>query len=661
MYQNLTNFLIKSKYLMKAQFMKSCLIAIIILIISPSYSQSNDLQIKNTWFNTMLNNCCNVSTANDKALSLNKVWPFLRSSFNNHAALMEMSWEERDKIWSAGISLHQLGLNYKQAYHISCNERGVEPEAVASEFNSLEEILRMRSLYLASRQAEYVILTPQPPLKPVINGPSVYGVRPGNDILYKIPVTGEEPVKIEVKDLPSGCVFEESSGIINGRIAGKGKYPVIITATNKHGVAKKEFTLNVGETIALTPPMGWNSWNCFARDVTAQDIRNTADALLKSGLSNYGWTYINIDDCWMRRPVPDDPIFDAVDGLKDIYVKEMNIRKKSSKLRFNDSLIVGDVRDENGMILPNRDFEDMKGLTDYLHRKGFKAGIYISPGPWTCQCYAGSYGFEDQDAQQFAAWGFDYLKYDWCGYKHIVPDKSLAELKAPYIKMGQSLAKVNRDIVYSLCQYGRGDVWEWGGEVAGNCWRTTGDIRDNWDKLLKIGFSQNGHEKYAKPGNWNDPDMLVVGYVGWSKNLRPSYLSPNEQYTHISLWCLLNSPLLIGCDIARLDDFTRSLLANNEVLAVNQDELGVQASRFIQQDDMEVWAKKLADGSLAVGIFNLGETPVHYKLNFESLGLNGKYDVRDLWRQKDVLSSESSYSTQVNRHGVSMIKLTKTN
>jgi alpha-galactosidase len=646
---------------MNTQLIKSCFFVILLLTISSAYSQGNDLQLKDTWFNTMLNNCCNELNTQEKKVSLNKVWPQLRSSFNNHAALMEMSWEERDKIWSPEITLQQLGLNYIHAYYNSCNERGVKPATVASEFNTREDVLKMRSVYLASRQAEYVILTPQPPLKPVINGPSVYGVRPGNDILYKIPVTGKQPTKVKVNNLPSGCVFDESSGIISGKIAGKGKYPVIIIATNKHGVDKKKFTLHVGETIALTPPMGWNSWNCFARDVTAQDIRNTADALLKSELSNYGWTYINIDDCWMRRSVPEDPIFNTVDGLKDIYAKEMNIRKRSSKLRFNDSLIIGDVRDENGMILPNRDFEDMKGLTDYLHQKGFKAGIYISPGPWTCQCYAGSYGFEDQDARQFADWGFDYLKYDWCGYKHIAPNNSLEELKAPYIKMGQSLANVNRDIVYSLCQYGKGNVWEWGGEVGGNSWRTTGDIRDNWDKLLKIGFAQNGHEKYAKPGNWNDPDMLVVGYVGWSKNLRPSYLSPNEQYTHISLWCLLNSPLLIGCDVTRLDDFTKSLLTNNEVLAANQDELGVQASRYIQQDGIEVWAKKLIDGSMAVGIFNLGETPVHYTLNFESLGLKDKCDVRDLWRQKDVESSESSYSTQVNRHGVTMIKLIKSN
>ncbi|MEA4935274.1 MAG: putative Ig domain-containing protein [Paludibacter sp.] len=642
---------------MKTKMKPYLFILLSFFAVSTLTAEENNFQVKKTWFDTMLNSCSNFSSAKGSNASLKSVFALLRNSFNNPTDLMEMSWEERDEIWSPGISLDELGKHYKQAYLVSCNERGIKPENTASEYNSLEDVKKIRSVYLTSRRAEYVILTPVPSLSPVINGPTVYGVRPGNDILYKIPVTGEKPMKIEVKGLPSGCIFDASTGIISGRITKEGKYPVIITASNKKGKVDKKFTFVVGDKIALTPPMGWNSWNCFARDVTAENIRNTADALLKSGLCDFGWSYINIDDCWMRRSRLDDTIFNVVEGLKDIYVKEMEIRRKTTKLRFNDSLIIGDVRDENGMILPNRDFEDMKGLTDYLHNRGFKAGIYISPGPWTCQCYAGSFGFEDKDARQFADWGFDYLKYDWCGYKKVVPNKSLEEMKAPYIKMGQSLAKVNRDIVYSLCQYGMGDVWEWGGEVGGNCWRTTGDIRDTWDKLLKIGFSQNGHEKFAKPGNWNDPDMLVVGYVGWSKNLRPSYLSPNEQYTHISLWCLLNSPLLIGCDVTRLDDFTKNLLTNNEVLAVNQDELGVQASRYIQNDNVEVWAKKLSDGSMAVGIFNLGDVPVNYTLNFEDLGLKGKYKVRDLWRQKDVSSSALSFISSVNRHGVTMVKL----
>lgn len=640
--------------------MKKKIILVVYLVLIATHSmvaQESTIQVKETWFDTMVNSCSNLQVSRESNATVKKVWTLLRSSFNNSSDLMEMSWEERDGIWSPGISVNELGLNYHRAYVVSCNERGIEPQNSATEYKTLHEVLKIRAVYLASRRAEYVILTPVQPLSPVINGPSVYGVRPGHDILYKIPVSGERPMKIVVNDLPAGCIYNATTGIISGKIINKGKYPVMITASNKKGIAKKKFTLNVGETIALTPPMGWNSWNCFARDVTAENIRNTADALIKSGLCDFGWSYINIDDCWMRRSDSEDTVFNRVDGLKDIYVKEMEIRKTSGRLRFNDSLIVGKVRDKNGMILPNEDFENMKDLTTYLHNLGFKAGIYISPGPWTCQCYAGSFGFEDKDAQQFADWGFDYLKYDWCGYSKVVPDKSLAELKAPYQKMGQSLAKINRDIVYSLCQYGNGEVWKWGGEVGGNCWRTTGDIRDTWQKLKSIGFSQNGHEKFAKPGNWNDPDMLVVGYVGWSKNLRPTYLSPNEQYTHISLWCMLNSPLLIGCDVTRLDNFTKSLLTNNEVIAVNQDELGIQASRYIQKDEIEVWAKKLADGSMAVGIFNLGDNPVNYTLNLVDLGLKGNYKVRDLWRQKNVSSSASSYNTSINRHGVSMIKL----
>jgi len=330
-------------------------------------------------------------------------------------------------------------------------------------------------------------------------------------------------------------------------------------------------------------------------------------------------------------------------------------------MRFNDSEIVGKVRDDNGMILPNKDFADMAGLAGYLHGLGLKAGIYISPGPWTCQCYAGSYGYEDKDALQFALWGFDYLKYDWCGYREISDGKTVAELRAPYDKMHQALKQVNRDIVYSLCQYGRGDVWEWGADAGGNCWRTTGDIRDTWESLTKIGFSQAGHEKFAGPGRWNDPDMLVVGYVGWSKNLRPTYLSPNEQYTHLSLWSLLASPLLIGCDLTRLDDFTMNLLANGEVLAVNQDVLGRQASRIIQDKNVEVWVKDSADGSKAVGIFNLGEEPVTYQLPLKTLAFSGPCTIRDLWRQKNLGSEAGVFTTKVNRHGVTLVKIAAAN
>jgi alpha-galactosidase len=300
----------------------------------------------------------------------------------------------------------------------------------------------------------------------------------------------------------------------------------------------------------------------------------------------------------------------------------------------------------------------MKALTAYVHSKGLKIGLYSSPGPKTCAGHEGSYKHEDQDAQQYASWGFDYLKYDWCSYGQIKPRPSHAELLEPYQVMRAALDKVPRDIVFSLCQYGMGNVWEWGTQVGGNCWRTTGDITDTWSSMSGIGFGQGGHEKFAGPGHWNDPDMLVVGYVGWSAKVRPTRLSPNEQYTHISLWCLLCSPLLIGCDMSKLDEFTLNLLTNDEVLEVSQDPLGRQAARAAKDGSVEVWAKDMEDGSKAVGLFNRGEDEAKVTAKWTDLGLTGKQQVRDLWRQKDLGTFSAQFETAVPRHGVVLIKLT---
>ena len=308
------------------------------------------------------------------------------------------------------------------------------------------------------------------------------------------------------------------------------------------------------------------------------------------------------------------------------------------------------------MINSNEKFLDMKALCDYIHSKGLKAGIYSSPGPFTCAGFPASYRHEVQDAERYAQWGFDYLKYDWCSYDGVAKNKSLPELKKPYVIMRAALNKVDRDIVFSLCQYGMGDVWEWGAEVGGNCWRTTGDIGDSWSSMAGIGFAQNGHEKFAGPGHWNDPDMLVVGQVGWG-NLHPTGLTPNEQYTHITLWCLLCSPLLIGCDMAQLDEFTLNLLTNDEVLEVSQDPLGKQAGRVAQKDNAEVWAKDMEDGSKAVGLFNRGELEADVTVNWSDLGVSGKQAVRDLWRQKDLGQFDGSYTVKIGRHGAAMIRV----
>ncbi len=474
---------------------------------------------------------------------------------------------------------------------------------------------------------EAIILTPKPGPAPRINSAKVFGVRPGSPVLYTIAASGQRPMGFHAEGLPAGLSVNAESGRITGRLTHPGEYPITLIARNDVGEARRTMRLIVGNTIALTPPMGWNSWNCWGCAIDEQKIRHAAEAMVSSGLIHHGWQYINIDDCWMKKLGSDDPV------------------------------VGGPTRDECGRILTNARFPDMKALTDHIHNLGLKVGVYISPGPSTCQRYEGSWLHELHDAQSFADWGFDYLKYDWCGYGDIVRRPTLEQMKEPYIFMRGCLDRINRDIVYSLCQYGMGDVWEWGAEVGGNCWRTTGDITDSWGSMAGIGFAQAECSPYASPGHWNDPDMLVVGKVGWGPSLHESRLTPNEQYTHISLWCLLCSPLLIGCDLTQLDDFTMNLLTNDEVLEVNQDPLGRQAARIAQDGSLEVWAKPMEDGSTAVGLFNRDETPKTVVAKWSDLKLSGPMRVRDLWRQKDIGAFRDQFGVEVPRHGVMLLRL----
>lgn len=460
-----------------------------------------------------------------------------------------------------------------------------------------------------------VILTPKPPATPRINGPRIYGERPGKPFLFTIAATGDRPMTFSADNLPTGLSLDASTGRITGSVAERGEFLVTLHAKNAAGSIDRPLHVIIGDQIALTPPMGWNSWNCFARAVDDAKVRAAADSIVRTGLINHGWTYVNIDDTWEGQ------------------------------------------RDASGNIQSNDKFPDMKALADYVHSKGLKIGIYSSPGPQTCAKFEGSYQHEQQDAKTWADWGFDYIKYDWCSYGKIAKDKSLPELQKPYKVMQDALGQVNRDILYSFCQYGMGDVWTWGAEFGGNCWRTTGDINDSWGSMARIGFSQSDHAKYAGPGHWNDPDMLVVGKVGWGPKLHPTRLTPNEQYTHISLWCLLDAPLLIGCDLTQIDDFTMSLLTNDEVLDVNQDPLGKQASKVGGSGTIEVWAKDMEDGSKAVGIFNRGRAEATGTAQFSELGIQGKQVVRDLWRQQDVGTFENEYHTQVPGHGVVLVRI----
>ena len=471
------------------------------------------------------------------------------------------------------------------------------------------------------------ILTPKPPASPRINGARVFGVRPGHPILWRLPVTGERPLELGAKNLPDGATFDSEKGILGGAVAKAGTYEIEFTAANAKGSCSRVLKLVVGDKIALTPPMGWNSWNCFAHAVTGKNISDTIDVFDKSGLADHGWCYVNIDDFWQNKP--------------------------SAK---NDQTLQGPERNPDGSIAVNKRFPSMKELADYAHSKGLKIGLYSSPGPYTCGGCVGSWMHEWQDAKTYADWGYDYLKYDWCSYGRVAVGDGHGKLMLPYRLMGEALKAQDRDIVFSLCQYGMGYVSTWGESLGGNCWRTTGDITDTWSSMWKILHQQADSWPYARPGAWNDPDMLVVGRLGWGK-VRPTRLTPNEQYTHMSLWCVLCSPLLIGCDLTQLDDFTMSLLTNDEVIETSQDELGAQAACVAQGPRAEVWAKPMSDGSLVLALFNTYLMPTRITIDFDALGIEGRWRVRDLWRQKDLGIFSSAYHADVESHATHLVRL----
>jgi alpha-galactosidase len=358
--------------------------------------------------------------------------------------------------------------------------------------------------------------------------------------------------------------------------------------------------------LAKTPRMGWNSWNKFARQVDDAAVRGVADVMVSNGMRDAGYVYVNIDDTWQGK------------------------------------------RDANGVLQSNEKFPDMKALADYVHSKGLKIGIYSSPGPKTCANYEGSFGHEEQDAKTWAAWGFDYLKYDWCSASQVYDVKSLP---AVYAKMGEALLKSGRPIVYSLCQYGWQDVGEWGAKAGGNLWRTTGDISDRWPSMMHIGFElQPGREKFATVGHWNDPDMLEIGN---------GHMTDEEYRVHMSLWSILAAPLLAGNDLREMKKEIFDILTNREVVAIDQDAKGVQGARVSMNGDREVWEKPLADGSHAVGLFNLGTDAAMVRASFSDLKLSGSHAVRDLWAHADKGKFKNHFEVTVPSHGVVLIKIAK--
>lgn len=366
-------------------------------------------------------------------------------------------------------------------------------------------------------------------------------------------------------------------------------------------------------TLAPTPPMGWNSWNHFADKVSDANIRAAADVMVASGMKDAGYIYVNIDEGWEAG------------------------------------------RDSQGNIQPNRKFPDMKALADYVHSKGLKLGIYSSPGPKTCEGFEGSYGHEQQDANTFAKWGVDFLKYDLCSYMNIMklhdphqdPQKAIAMMQAAYEKMHVALVNTHRPIVYSLCEYGVGSVWEWGPKIGGVLWRTTDDIRDNYRSMALIGFSQAGLEKFAGPGHWNDPDMLEIGNGG---------MTADQYRTQMSLWAMLAAPLLAGNDLSKMDETTKSILMNKEVIAVDQDKLGIQGYRL---GPPQIWVKGLNGGAKALAIFNYvtDDEAEPLTVQLKDLGFSGPVHARDLWAHKDLGILHGSFTATAPQGGVVMLRL----
>jgi len=481
-----------------------------------------------------------------------------------------------------------------------------------------------------------VVLTPKPAKTPRINGPRIFGVHPGHPVLFSVAATGAEPLTYGARGLPAGLQIDPADGRITGRLDQAGRYPITLTVSNEFGMAAGLFTLVAGDTLALTPHMGWNSWYVWEGRVTDQNIRDAAEAMVASGMKAHGYSYVNIDDCWAVKPGSADPV------------------------------LGGPTRDSEGRILSNKRFPDMKALTDFIHAKGLKAGIYTSPGPTTCGGHEGAYGHEQADARRFAEWGFDFLKYDWCSYGEKSPGRSVADFRKPYDQMGGILLTLDRDMILNLCQYGMGDVWHWGKQTGGHSWRTAGDLGGSFQgipaALFRDGFdvySRQELHRFAGPGGWNDPDYLLLGYLSnWKGGLARTPLTPNEQYSHVSLWALVAAPLIFSGDIMQLDEFTLGLLNNDDVIEVDQDILGRPGRRRAAADGLEVWARELADGSLAVSLFNRGEMPAAVTAHWADLGLTGAAVVRDLWRQQELGVFDGQFQTNVARHGVALLKVT---
>ena len=490
--------------------------------------------------------------------------------------------------------------------------------------------------------SEKYILTPPSGVAPKINSAKIFGAIPGNPFLYTIAATGKRPIHFLVDNLPKGLTIDSITGIISGKVKQRGTYLATLKVKNAFGEASKPLKIVIGDTIALTPPIGWNGWNSWAKDIDGEKVIASANAMVSMGLSNHGWTYINIDDAWQGQRGG----------------------------QFN-------------AIQPNDKFPDFEKMIDHIHALGLKAGLYSTPWISSYAGYAGAssnfekgeypnsiknnkrefryvgkYRFETNDALQMAEWGIDYLKYDW---RLDVPSAE---------RMSDALKKSGRDILYSLSNSAPfSEAKDWA--RISNAWRTGPDIRDSWTSLYISAFTIDNWGPFGGPGHWNDPDMLILGNVTTGTKLHATRLTPDEQYSHFSIFSLLAAPLLIGCPIEKLDDFTLNLLTNDEVIDVNQDPLGKSARLMMDENGIQIWLKPMEDRSFAVGLFNVDEfgktpqsyfrwgdeLPKQYTFDFEKLGLKGKWLLRDVWRQKDLGEFNGLFKTEIPHHGVVMLRM----
>ncbi len=510
---------------------------------------------------------------------------------------------------------------------------------------------------------ERFILTPKASKKPLINSAKIFGVRPNNPLLYTIAASGEKPLAYSAENLPEGLKINGQTGVISGTIKNTTttKCNVKLIVKNKYGFTEKNLLIKVGETISLTPPMGWNSWYCWSESISQDKVVATAKAFVKTGLKDYGWTYINIDDCWQGVR---GGKFNAIQGnerFTDIKKMADQVHAMGLKVGIYSSPWQGTYAGFIGGSAPSKDGK-YDSLTFLAENKRKQKHQFFGSYPGSIKRNAakvGKYWFFDKDAKQFAAWGIDYIKVDW--HPNDVPTTK---------KMAEDLRKSGRDLVYSLSNNA---PFKNAAELSkyANLWRTTGDIHDKWNSIAPKGFGANKWRKFQSQGHWNDPDMLQVGNLGipnrFVKTFKKSKLTADEQYTQITLWSMLSAPLLLSCDIASLDKFTLNLLTNREVIAINQDAKGVQAYPVLKKDGLQIWVKPLFEENYyAVAIFNNGNN-VNKKISFKWNEVNFTEDgkkysiesIRDLWRQRNITTKENleQFSTNVYRHGVELYKV----